>query len=243
MGALDNLVSNVTGGGGTQDIPGSMVYLGNLGGGTTKYPSGQTQTFGSDFTTIAKATELYLNNPKLQKRWSQILNKYGFDADPLRAKTLWDISVAGASEWYTQSNNQQKITPEEYIGWYSRGQKKKPNLPTRQIYNYTPEEIGALINKSAESVLGRTITDEDKSEDWYQDINNAISKMVSKGTVTKVETKGGERVVTQTPGFSTEKAAATIEKKLREASPEDVARKERTDFASFLFGEIGKKRG
>lgn len=239
MGALDNLKSNVTGGGGSQDIPGSMVYLGNLGGGTVKYPSGQTQTSGTQFTTIQKATEMYLNDPSLQKRWSQILKKYGFDADPLRAKALWDISVAGASEWYTQSNNQQKITPEEYIGWYSKGQRKS-NLPTRQVYNYTPDEIASLINKSAESVLGRTISEADKSEDWYQDINNAISKMISKGTVTKVETKGGEKVVTQTPGFSTEKAAATIESKLREAAPQDVARKERTDFASFLFGRIGK---
>ena len=66
--------------------------------------------------------------------------------------------------------------------------------------------------------------------------------MISKGTVTKVETKGGEKVVTQTPGFSTEKATSVIESKLKQAAPEDVARKERTDFASFLFGEIGKKK-
>lgn len=239
MGALENLKGSTGDGTGAT---GDVVYLGNLGGGKIKYPSGQTQTMGTQFATTAKATELYLNDQNLQKRWRSILSKNGFDTDPIRAKALWDLSVAGAADWYASSNNQQKITPEQYITWYSAGQKKKPSLPTRQVYNYSPDEIKALINKSAESVLGRTITDADLEEDWYQDINNAVSKMISKGTVTKVETKGGEKVVTQTPGFSTEKATSVIESKLKQAAPEDVARKERTDFASFLFGEIGKKK-
>lgn len=223
------------------DIPGNTVYLGNLGP-VVKSWSGDTRPGRKETDTIEGATQAYLTDPKLQSRWKSTLKKYGFETDPLRAKALWDLSVAGSAEWYQQSNGKNKITPVDYIAFYSQGRKKKSNIPTRQVYNYTPEEVAALINKSAESVLGRTINQDDTREDWYQDLNNAINRMIAKGTVTKVETKGGEKVVSQTPGFSTEKAEALIEKKLTKAAPEDVARKERVDFASFLFGEIGKNR-
>lgn len=239
--ALENLNSNLGGGGVSQDVPSNTVYLGGIGPLVKTWP-GDTRPSRKETDTIEGATEAYLNSPKLQSKWKATLSKYGFDTDQLRAKALWDLSVAGAAEWYQQSNGKQKVTPIDYIAWYAKGTSKKKNIPTRQVYNYTPEEVAALINKSAESVLGRTINKEDTQEDWYQDLNNAINRMIAKGTVTKVETKGGEKVVSQTPGFSTEKAEALIEKRLTKAAPEDVARKERVDFASFLFGEIGKNR-
>ncbi len=240
MGALDNL-NNSLSGNTSADVATGSVYLGDLGKGKIKWPSGATQTYDMPISTIDKAETEYLNNPNLQSRWSQILKKYGYDTDPLRAKAMWDIAVAGAADWYQKSNGQQKVTPDMYIAWYAKGKKKKGPGTTRQIYNYTQEEVDELINKSAESVLGRTISKEDRNEDWYRSLNDAVNKMIAKGTVTKVTTKGGEKVVTQTPGFSTEKATELIEKKLTKASPEDVARKERTDFASFLFGEIGNR--
>lgn len=241
MGAVENLQSNLGGGGVSQDIPNNTVYLGGIGPVEKTWP-GDTKPSRKEVDTVDGATRAYLNDPKLQSRWKATLKKYGYDTDPLRAKALWDLSVAGAAEWYQQSNGQQKVTPIDYIAWYAKGTPKKSKLPTRQVYNYTPEEVAALINKSAESILGRTISKQDTQEDWYQDLNNAVNRMIAKGTVTKTVTKGGETVVSQTPGFSTEKAQALIEKKLAKAAPEDVARKERVDFASFLFGEIGKNQ-
>jgi len=240
--ALDNLNSTIGGNNTSADVSTGKVYLGELGKGKIKWPSGATQKYDMPFSTIDAATTEYLNNPSLQSKWSQILKKYGYDTDPLRAKAMWDIAVAGASDWYQQSNGQQKVTPDQYLAWYAKGKKKSggPSV-TRQVYNYTPEEVQELIGKSAESVLGRTISQEDMQEDWYRSLNDAVNKMIAKGTVTKVEKKGGEKVVTQTPGFSQEKATKLIEKRLEKASPEDVARKERTDFASFLFGQIGNR--
>lgn len=242
MTALENLVNGLGGGGTSENLPSNIVYLGGIGPVVKTWP-GDTMPSRKETDTIEGATEAYLNSPKLQSKWKATLSKYGFDTDPLRAKALWDLSVTGAAEWYQQSNGQQKVTPIDYIAWYSRGsQKKKKALPTRQIYNYTPEEVDAIIGKGVEAIAGRTLSEEDKQQDWYQDLNNAVNRMIAKGTVTKVEEKGGEKVVTQTPGFSAEKAEALIERKLSKALPEDIARKERVDFASFLFGEIGKNK-
>lgn len=239
--SLTNKIGVGPGGGTSQDLPSNTVYLGDFGPAVKSW-SGDTRPGRREIDTIDNATQAYLNDPKLQSRWKSALRKYGFDADPLRAKAMWDLSVAGASEWYQQSNGQQKVTPVDYLAWYSKGSTKKKNVPTRQIYNYTPEEVNALIGKGVEAIAGRSLSPEDMQQDWYKDLNNAVNRMISKGTVTKVEMKGGEKVVTQTPGFSQEKAAAVIEKKLATALPEDIARKERVDFASFLFGEIGKNK-
>lgn len=242
MGAVENLQSNLGGGGVSQDIPNNTVYLGGIGPVEKTWP-GDTKPSRKEVDTVDGATRAYLNDPKLQSRWKATLKKYGYDTDPLRAKALWDLSVAGAAEWYQQSNGQQKVTPIDYIAWYARGsERKKKALPTRQVYNYSPEEVEAIIGKGVEAIAGRTLSKEDKQQDWYQDLSNAVNRMIAKGTVTKVEEKGGEKVVTQTPGFSKEKVSALVEKKVSKALPEDVARKERVDFASFLYGEIGKNQ-
>jgi hypothetical protein len=56
-------------------------------------------------------------------------------------------------------------------------------------------------------------------------------------------TKKMESRTITTPGFSQEKAAATVEKAIRQATPEDVARKERVDFTGWLFQTLGGSNG
>jgi hypothetical protein len=72
--------------------------------------------------------------------------------------------------------------------------------------------------------------------------------MAAKGTVSQVKDvrnpKTGklERITTQVPEFSKEAAAAKIESTLKNVAPEDAARKQRNDFASWMFGQIGGGR-
>ena len=212
------------------------------GGGTISVPAGDKTE------TIAEAKRRYLTDPKLQSSWLALLSKNGFETDPLQARALWEISVDGASDWYSTSNGQQKITPQQYLTWYSRGQKKKaPALPTRQIYQVPEEQIMSDIDTVAQKVLGRTISDVDKAEEWYTDLVKGINKMYQKGTVTTVKevtnpkTGKKEKQVIQTPGFSKEGIQERIETTVRGAAPVDVERKERVDFTKWLFSQTGGK--
>lgn len=213
------------------------------GGGTVSIPAGDKTE------TIAEAKRRYLTDPKLQSSWLALLSKNGFETDPLQARALWEISVDGASDWYSTSNGEQKITPQQYLTWYSRGTQKKkgPALPTRQIYQVPEEQIMSDIDTVAQKVLGRTISDVDKAEEWYTDLVKGINKMYQKGTVTTVKevvnpkTGKKEKQVLQTPGFSKEGIQERIETTVRGAAPVDVERKERVDFTKWLFSQGGQR--
>lgn len=250
--ALSNLDGNLSGEGGSFGSMGlvNKVYLGQQGPKEIAMKrSGKKITVpGGDKTlSVQQAQALYLTDEKIRNSWLQTLKKNSISADPIKARALWDTAVAGASDWYSTSGGTQKVTPEQYLGWYLGGQKKaapKPDL-SRSVYEYSPEQIGADIDKAAQAILGRTINEEDKAADWYADLTSAITKMASKGTVTTVKDvrnpKTGklERITTQSPKFTTEKAKEKIQTTLREVAPEDVARKERVDFTKWLFSQMG----
>jgi len=253
MGALDNLDSTLSGETGGATAYTNQVYLGQQGPKEVRMKrSGKTITVpsGDKTLTIQEAKAKYLTDPNIEKQWLQTLRKNGIDTNApgfqIKARSLWDLSVDGASDWYATSNGKQKVTPEQYLGWYIGGTKKapKPDI-ARSIYAYSPEQIGEDIDKVAQSVLGRTINEEDKVAEWYTDLTKAITKMASKGTTTEVKDirnpKTGklERVTTQTPEFTTQKAKEKISTTLREVAPEDVARKERVDFTKWLFSQMG----
>lgn len=198
--------------------------------------------------SIIEAKRMYLTDEKLRNQWNVLLRKNGLDADPIQARAIWELSVDGASDWYATSQGEQKITPQQYLTWYATGKTsgKAPKADlTRQVYQYSPEQIDADINDVAFKVLGREITDQDKSADWYKELTGAINKMVSKGTTTEVKQvrnpKTGklEQVVTQTPRFTKEKAEAAITEAVEAADPESLARKERLDFTKWLYSQKG----
>jgi len=241
MGALDNLDSNLSGDQGGTGGYTNQVYLGQKGGKQVRMKrSGQTITVpaGDKTLTTQQAKSLYLTDENLRNSWLQTLKKNGLPTDPIKARAVWDIAVDGASDWYATSNGKQKITPEQYLTWYAGGQKKKPKPDlSRSVYQYSPEQIDADINTIAQKKLGRTITDEDKAAEWYTELTNAINKMAEKGTVTTVKDvrnpKTGklERVTTQSPKFTKEKATTAIESAVVAADPEAVERMARIDFA------------
>lgn len=217
-------------------------------------PTGATYNVGpttKDLTeSISQAKNRYLTDAELRKKWDTALRKNGIDANPIQARAIWELSVDGASDWYATSNGQQKITPEQYLGWYAGGQrgKKKPSLPTRQVFQVAEAEIDADIDEILQKKAGRTLQDTDRNEDWYRDLVQGINKLYSKGIVTTVaevknpKTGKMEKVVTQTPEFSKQQVAERITSAIEEADPMSVQRKQDLDFANWAFNKMGGGR-
>lgn len=252
MGAFDNLQSNLSGGDGGGGAGGytNQVYLGPDQSRTVRMKkTGQAVTIpaGDKTTTIQQAKALYLTDPKVTESWNAVLRKNGInpDVEKIKARALWDMSVAGASDWYATSDGTQKVTPEQYFNWYMGGQKTAARLPSRSIYEYTPEQLGAKIDETAQKLLGRAITDADKSAGWYQDLNNALNKMVMQGTVTTTKqvknpkTGKMENVTIQKPEVTAEGLQQTITGALEQADPAALERKKNLDFANWAFKKMG----
>lgn len=249
--ALSNLDSNLSGDGGGATAYTNQVYLGK-----TEVPAAKGvirgkkidtgKVYGDQTLTIQQAKAKYLTDENLRNSWLQTLKRNGLPTDPIKARAIWDLSVDGASDWYATSNGKQKITPEQYLNWYAGGTKKAPKPDVaRAVYDYAPEQIAEDVDKIAQKVLGRTINDADKTASWYSDLIGAIDNIAKQGTTTTVKDvrnpKTGklERVTTQAPEFTTQAAAAKIESTLKNIAPEDAERKKRSDFMSWMFGQIG----
>jgi hypothetical protein len=251
MTALDNLNSNLSGDGGSATAYTNRVYLGTTGERKSRARRGRQQiTYpaGDRTISLSQASTLYLTDEALRNSWLQELRKYGLDTDPIKARAIWDLSVAGASDWYATSNGRQKVTPQQYLAWYAGSQKKKgPSIPTRQIYDVPKAEVQAKIDKDVASIAGFEPSDEDRNQVWYKNLTKAINDMYNQGVVTTVkevinpQTGKKEKQVIQKPGFSEEKMSSLREEAIRTANPEAVARKERVDFTKWLFSQGGQR--
>jgi len=112
---------------------------------------------------------------------------------------------------------------------------KEPTLPSRQIYQYRDEDIDTIVNGAYEAALMRKPT---PAELESQRI--AARKKLEMGTVSvtkKVKNKKTgvlENVTTQTPGASTTEVKTDIQSQLEQLNPDEVDRKKRIDFSSWL---------
>ena len=110
---------------------------------------------------------------------------------------------------------------------------------TRQVYQYKPEEINALIDDVYVTTLGRPATEQEKQakfavlNDQIQQGTTSVSKVVKNKKTGKMET-----LVTQTPAFSQTAAKTSIEAELKKANPDDFDRKKRIDFAGWLSQNV-----
>jgi hypothetical protein len=246
----DAFFNNYSGSTATTGGYANKVYFGQSAAKQTRMKrSGEVINIpaGDKTISITEAKRLYLTDEALRNKWNTTLRKNGITADPIQARAIWDLSVDGASDWYATSNGQQKITPEQYLGWYSSGKKKKgPALPTRQVYQVTEDEIAADIDEIMLKKAGRTVQDSDKDMGWYQDLVKGISKLYSEGVVTTVKevknpkTGKMEKVVTQAPGFSKEQIAEEITSTIEAEDPASVQRKQRIDNTKWLLSRGGK---
>jgi len=116
-----------------------------------------------------------------------------------------------------------------------------PKAPdtTRQVYQYKPEEINALIDDVYTTTLGRPATEQEKQakfavlNEQIKQGTTSTSKVVKNPKTGKMET-----LVTQTPAFSTAAAKTSIESELKKANPDDFDRKKRIDFAGWLSQNV-----
>jgi hypothetical protein len=126
---------------------------------------------------------------------------------------------------------------------------KAAALPQRQIYKYTEADRQKMIDDVSLTLRGQATTSEDKAQKWYKDLKASIDAMINTGAVTTTKkvvnplTNKLENKSVTTPAFSEEKATATAEKAIRAATPEDVSRKERVDFTSWMFKTLGGANG
>jgi hypothetical protein len=114
------------------------------------------------------------------------------------------------------------------------------------ITKMTEGEINQDINDISVKILGREITAEDKNQDWYKGLVSSINKMVEKGTTTVTEQRGLGSAATRnkyvtTPAFAQEDIEALIERRLKKADPESLARTERIDFITWMNNALGDR--
>lgn len=249
MSEAFNKLKGKTGGASTTGAyaPGT-VYLGseNVAAGTTTSPTGVTYktkaTVVDIAPTVTDAKKMYITDPAFRAKWDAQVRAAGFESnDPIKSRMLWEMAVDGAADWYATSDGAQKVTPQQYLQWYSKNQGVgKQNLPSRQVYMYTPESVNALIDKTLTDTFGRKPTASEQKEFF-----TAIQKMINEGTVTttkeRINPKTGkkESYTVTTPGYSQEKAEAMITEKIKAENPQDYMEKKSLDFADFLFGMRG----
>ena len=247
-GALDKLLGgNTTGdttGGDTTYV--NKVYLGStpvVKGKKVMSPTGTQYTeatTGGDLTrTVADAKKDFFSwDDKKLNSFISRLSSYGFkNVSRITAKSMWDLAVDGASTWYAGSAGAQKITPDQYLQWYSKGQSgAAERLPQKQVYLYDNDAIKGIIDDTLTNVLGRKATADENKQFFTK-----LKDMVNEGRVTTTETKvvNGKKmnVSTTTPGFSQEAAAREIEKQIKSGTAgqqEDYLQKKSLDFADFL---------
>lgn len=122
----------------------------------------------------------------------------------------------------------------DYLPGLDKSGDGDPKLPTKTISQYDPIVLSNFVDSIYQNTLGRKASAEESAGSLKQ-----LQAMINKGTVTTSKVVGGQNVVTTTPGFSQERAQATIEEQLKELNPDDYDRTKRIDFSSWLSQNIG----
>lgn len=109
----------------------------------------------------------------------------------------------------------------------------RANVPTQTIQKYDPVVLGKLIDNIYQETLGEPATEAQKALRLAE-----LEGMINTGTTTTTKKVGGKNVVTVTPGFSQERATATIEEQLKIMNPDEFDRKKRIDFNGWLSQNV-----
>jgi hypothetical protein len=233
---------------------GSTISSQGASNGNLGFKGGQT---GQSTITDPYAVDVLQMNPKDRLALSKLLvgARYLKKATSKYNKNLADAYILASQDFATEAARTGRpaltirdFLVENYQVPTGTGA-GTPNLPSRSVYQYTEADRIKMIDDVSQTLRGQGITDVDKSAKWYKDLKKSIDNMISTGTLStsqKVKNpKTGKLEVktVSTPGFSQEQVAATAEKAIRKATPEDVARKERVDFTSWMFNTLGGANG
>jgi hypothetical protein len=229
---------------------GSTISNPSSANGNLGFKGGQTSgTVASDPSIV----QLLNMDPKERLALSQLLKSAGYikTASSKYNKKLADAFTVVQQDALVeaQRTGRPTLTIREFLLENPQAPKGAgtPNLPSRSIYQYTEADRIKMIDDVSQTLRGQGITEEDKSAKWYKDLKKSIDNMISTGTVSTSQkvmnpkTKKLEVQTISTPGFSQEQAATVAEQAIRKATPEDVARKERVDFTSWMFSSLGGK--
>jgi hypothetical protein len=227
MNALDVL-------NGSSDTPTTgQVWMGTGSGKKElKFPKGAKANMPTDTMSVVDAKNMYYTDANFRASWDGVLraNGMGDAAGSSKAVTLYEMAVDDSARYFNNSGGTWKVTPAQALGFYAKGQGKTGGTGVSvSKYLYQPEEVQNLINTTVTNFLGRKAT-ADEQRQFY----DVIKKMIDEGTVTTTKVVGGKTISTTTPGYSAEKAKATIEKSLTEQAPQDVQEKQSLDFMGLL---------
>jgi len=236
----------------TSGLPtsGGVVSNTTASNGNVGFKGGQT---GLMVTTDPYAVEALNMDPKERLALSKLLvgAKYLKKPTSKYNKTLADALIKASQDFAVEATrtNRPTLTIRDFLAEnYQAGTGDgTPTLPSRSIYQYTEADRIKMIDDVSQTLRGQGVTEADKSAKWYKDLKKSIDNMISTGTLSttkKVKNpKTGvlETQTVSTPGFSQEQVATVAEKAIRKAAPEDVARKERVDFTSWMFSALGGK--
>ena len=197
---------------------------------------------GGDAFAGLNANDNYSDSQILQL--GLILKKLGY---PIKKTRESVITVIATNPELVAAQTAAKGIPTDFIntlksaylpGLDTPAAPKAPDT-TRQVYQYKPEEINALIDDVYTTTLGRPATEQEKQakfavlNEQIKQGTTSTSKVVKNPKTGKMET-----LVTQIPAFSTAAAKTSIEAELKKANPDDFDRKKRIDFAGWLSQNV-----
>jgi hypothetical protein len=104
------------------------------------------------------------------------------------------------------------------------------------VTQYITQQSPALLAKDVDKFLLNTIGSKNINEDSRKKIMDEIQKMIDAGTTTtsKMDKKTGKTTVTQTPGYSEERAGAVVERIAKEAEPLKYQQQRELSFFDFM---------
>jgi hypothetical protein len=229
---------------------GSTISNPSAANGNLGFKGGQTS---GNVASDPSIVELLNMNPKDRLALSQLLKSAGYikTASSKYNKKLADAFTIVQQDALVeaQRSGRPTLTIRDFLLENPQAPTGSgtPNLPSRSIYQYTEADRIKMIDDVSQTLRGQGVTDADKSAKWYKDLKKSIDNMIATGTVsTSKKVKNPKTGVLEvqtvsTPGFSQEQVATVAEKAIRKATPEDVARKERVDFTSWMFSALGGK--
>jgi hypothetical protein len=103
------------------------------------------------------------------------------------------------------------------------------------VTQYVTQQSPALLAKDVDKFLLNTIGSKNINEDSRKKIMDEIQKMIDAGTTTTTKMdKSGKKIVTQTPGYSEERAGAVVERIAKEAEPMKYQQQRELSFFDFI---------
>jgi hypothetical protein len=215
----------------------ALVYTGQIKTKIETYP--QATMTKDDVKSVNGLSASIWEDAALQNKIIGAYAAKGQTISKLQAGAIWGELVTKAGQIYAGGRGP-KITPMDLLtDQLSTLKGSEAALPQRSIQKIDPIVIKDFVSGIYEKTLGRTATEDEKTE-WYSKLKPTIEG----GTVTETKkvrnkkTGKMENVSITTPGFNQQATQISIQEKLKEANPDDYDRQKRMDFSTWLSQNV-----